>query len=195
MDYFQVKSDWVQRLKKDLVNAQKSRKVASASLRMALRKAAQLRLIEKEKNKSPSCAMRISLQINKVVWSMLVDGRSFAEAEINDMIYDFDRDYKDVGVAKFTTKYFVVRNCYPNAKYDMLLSARNPPTKWEKCWYFSTGSSNVHLQIAKIEFDCVGDNLASATISEYLDTACYTRLSFSGPLSLLLSFLKVAFCT
>jgi len=42
--------------------------------------------MEKEKNKSPSYAMRISLQINKVVWSMLVDGKSFAEAEINDMV-------------------------------------------------------------------------------------------------------------
>ncbi|MCD7464328.1 hypothetical protein HAX54_052516 [Datura stramonium] len=122
----------VQILKKELVNAQKSRKAASASLRMALQKAAQLRLMEKEKNKSPSCAMRISLQINKVVWSMLVDGRSFAEAEINDMIYDFDRDYKDVGVAKFTTKYFVVRNCLPNAKSDMLLSAWNAPAEWGK---------------------------------------------------------------
>ncbi|KAJ8541282.1 hypothetical protein K7X08_002098 [Anisodus acutangulus] len=122
----------VQRLKKELVNAQKSRKAASASLRMALQKAAQLRLMEKEKNKSPSCAMRISVQINKVVWSMLVDGRSFAEAEINDMIYDFDRDYKDVGVAKFTTKYFVVRNCLPNAKSDMLLSAWNAPAEWGK---------------------------------------------------------------
>ncbi|KAM3222533.1 hypothetical protein P3S67_016715 [Capsicum chacoense] len=122
----------VQRLKKEMVNAQKSRKAASASLRMALQKAAQLRLMEKEKNKSPSCAMRISLQINKVVWSMLVDGRSFAEAEINDMIYDFDRDYKDVGVAKFTTKYFVVRNCLQNAKSDMLLSAWNAPAEWGK---------------------------------------------------------------
>ncbi|KAK6130754.1 hypothetical protein DH2020_035512 [Rehmannia glutinosa] len=86
----------------------------------------------KGENKSPSYAMRISLQINKVVWGMLVDGKSFAEAEINDMIYDFDRDYKDVGVAKFTTKYFVVRNCLPNAKSDMLLSAWNPPAEWGK---------------------------------------------------------------
>ncbi|KAM1436416.1 hypothetical protein ACFX2I_044228 [Malus domestica] len=62
---------------------------------------------------------------------MIVDGKSFAEAEINDMIYDFDRDYKDVGVAQFTTKNFVVRNCLPNAKSDML-SAWNPPTEWEK---------------------------------------------------------------
>lgn len=42
--------------------------------------------MEKEKNKSPSYAMRISLQINKVVWGMLVDGKPFAEAEINDMV-------------------------------------------------------------------------------------------------------------
>lgn len=76
----------VQRLQRELLNAQKSRKVASLALRAALQKAAQLRLMEKEKNKSPSYAMRISLQINKVVWSMLVDGKSFAEAEINDMV-------------------------------------------------------------------------------------------------------------
>nr|XP_043638538.1 protein SABRE isoform X2 [Erigeron canadensis] len=122
----------VQRLRKELVSAQKSRKMAAASLRIAMQKAAQIRLMEKEKNKSPSCAMRISLQINKVVWGMLVDGKSFAEAEINDMIYDFDRDYKDVGLARFTTKYFVVRNCLPNAKSDMLLSAWNPPPEWGK---------------------------------------------------------------
>ena len=76
----------MQRLRKELVNAQKSRKMAAAALRMAMQKAAQIRLMEKEKNKSPSCAMRISLQINKVVWGMLVDGKSFAEAEINDMV-------------------------------------------------------------------------------------------------------------
>ncbi|CAK9313018.1 unnamed protein product [Citrullus colocynthis] len=122
----------VQGLKRELVNAQKSRKMASASLRMALQKAAQIRLMEKEKNKSPSYAMRISLKIDKVVWSMLVDGKSFAEAELNDMFYDFDRDYKDVGIAQFTTKYFVVRNCLPNAKSDMLLSAWNPPSEWGK---------------------------------------------------------------
>ncbi|KAF2299809.1 hypothetical protein GH714_003547 [Hevea brasiliensis] len=90
------RSNLVQGLKRELVNAKRFRKAASASLRMALQKAAQLRLMEKEKNKSPSYAMRISLKINKVVWNMLVDGKSFAEAEINDMIFDFDRDYKDV---------------------------------------------------------------------------------------------------
>ncbi|XP_017981411.1 PREDICTED: protein SABRE [Theobroma cacao] len=141
-DHLEKEGDWwmvnggrsilVQGMKRELVNAKKSRKAASVSLRVALQKAAQLRLMEKEKNKSPSYAMRISLQINKVVWSMLVDGKSFAEAEINDMIYDFDRDYKDVGVAQFTTKYFVVRNCLLNAKSDMLLSAWNPPPEWGK---------------------------------------------------------------
>ncbi|XP_040950169.1 protein SABRE isoform X3 [Gossypium hirsutum] len=122
----------VQGLKRELINAKKSRKAASLSLRVALQKAAQLRLMEKENNKSPSYAMRISLQINKVVWSMLVDGKSFAEAEINDMIYGFERDYEDVGVAQFTTKYFVVRNCLRNDKSDMLLSAWNPPPEWGK---------------------------------------------------------------
>ncbi|KAL0718645.1 hypothetical protein Bca4012_067968 [Brassica carinata] len=126
------KSTLVQGLKKELIYAQKSRKVASASLRMSLQKAAQLRLMEKEKNKSPSYAMCISLQFNKVVWSMIVDGKSFAEAEINDMIYDFYRDYKDIGVARFTTKSFVLRNCLPHAKSDMLLSAWNPPSDWGK---------------------------------------------------------------
>lgn len=51
-------------------------------------------------------------------------------------IYDFDRDYKDVGVAQFTTKYFVVRNCLLNAKSDMLLSAWNPPPEWGKYTLF-----------------------------------------------------------
>ncbi|PWA46377.1 golgi-body localization protein domain-containing protein [Artemisia annua] len=61
------RSTLVQRLRKEFANAQ-------------------TRLMEKEKNKSPSCVMRISLQINKVVWGMLVDGKSFVEAEINDMV-------------------------------------------------------------------------------------------------------------
>lgn len=76
----------VQKLKIELLTAQKSRKAASASLRTALQKAAQARLMEKEKNKTPSCAMRVSLRIHKVVWSMLVDGKAFAEAEINNMV-------------------------------------------------------------------------------------------------------------
>ncbi|XP_047320032.1 protein SABRE-like [Impatiens glandulifera] len=122
----------VQKMKNELGNAKKMRKASSASLREALQKAAQLRLVEKEKNRTPSCAMRISVQINKVVWTLLADGKTFAEAEISDMIYDFDRDYKDFGVAKFTTKYFVARNCLPNAKFDMVLSPWNPPADWGK---------------------------------------------------------------
>ncbi|KAG9139524.1 hypothetical protein Leryth_019237 [Lithospermum erythrorhizon] len=121
----------IRKLKKELARAKVSRRAASSDLRKALQEAAQLRLSEKEKNKNPY-AMRISLQINKVVWGMLVDGKSFAEAEISDMTYDFDTDYQDVGVARFTTKYFVVRNCLPSAKSDMLLSAWNPPPEWGK---------------------------------------------------------------
>ncbi|XP_022773030.1 protein SABRE isoform X2 [Durio zibethinus] len=141
-DHLEKEGDWwmvnggrsilVQGLKRELINAKKSRKAASVSLRVALQKAAQLRLMDKEKNKSPSYAMRISLQINEVVWKMLLDGKSFAEAQINDMIYDFDRDYKDVGVAQFTTKYFVVKDCLRNAQSDMLLSPWNPPPEWGK---------------------------------------------------------------
>ncbi|XP_020203495.1 protein SABRE isoform X2 [Cajanus cajan] len=122
----------VQELKRELVNARKSWKEAYASLRVVMQKAAQQRLMEKEKNKSPSYAMRISMQINKVVWSMLLDGKSIAEVEINDMIYDFDRDYKDVGISLFTTKYVVFKNCLPNAKSDTILSAWNPPPDWGK---------------------------------------------------------------
>ncbi|RDX71635.1 Protein SABRE, partial [Mucuna pruriens] len=122
----------VQELRKELVNARKYGKEAHESLRTVMQKAAQQHLMEKEKNKSPSCAMRICLQINKVVWSMLLDGKSFAEVEINDMIYDFDRDYRDVGISLFTTKYFLFKNCMPNAKSDMIVSPWNPPQDWGK---------------------------------------------------------------
>ena len=47
-------------------------------------------------------------------------------------IYDFERDYKGIGVARFTTKFFVVRNCLCNATSDMILSAWNPPSEWGK---------------------------------------------------------------
>jgi hypothetical protein len=68
------------------VNVRNGRKEAYSMLRTAMQKAAQLRLMEKEKNKSPSFAMRISVRIKKIVWSMLADGKSFSEAEINDMV-------------------------------------------------------------------------------------------------------------
>uniref|UniRef100_A0A0E0E3G3 FMP27/BLTP2/Hobbit GFWDK motif-containing RBG unit domain-containing protein n=1 Tax=Oryza meridionalis TaxID=40149 RepID=A0A0E0E3G3_9ORYZ len=119
-------------LKKELVNVRNGRKEASSMLRVAMHKAAQARLMEKEKNKSPSFAMRVSLKINKVVWSMLADGKSFAEAEINDMIYDFDRDYKDIGIAHLTTKLFVLKNGLANAKSDTVLAPWNPPSEWGK---------------------------------------------------------------
>ncbi|KAL6649941.1 hypothetical protein ACP70R_014165 [Stipagrostis hirtigluma subsp. patula] len=122
----------VKRLKKELLNVRNGRKEAYSMLRIAMQKAAQLRLMEKEKNKSPSCAMRVSMRINKVVWSMLADGKSFAEAEINDLIYDFDRDYKDVGIAHLTTKLFVFKNGLANAKSDTVLAPWNPPSEWGK---------------------------------------------------------------
>ncbi|KAL7583710.1 hypothetical protein Lser_V15G44672 [Lactuca serriola] len=124
----------VQMLRKEVINAQKSRKAVAASLRVILQKAAEQQLMEKEKekNKGPSCAMHVSFQLKKVAWSMLLDGKSISEIEINDMIYDFDRDYKDIGVARFTIKCCVVKNCLPNAKSDTLLAAWNPPSEWGK---------------------------------------------------------------
>lgn len=68
------------------MSVRNGRKEAYSVLRTAMQKAAQLRLMEKEKNKSPSFAMRISVRIKKIVWSMLADGKSFSEAEINDMV-------------------------------------------------------------------------------------------------------------
>ncbi|KAJ0735220.1 putative FMP27, GFWDK domain-containing protein [Helianthus annuus] len=137
----------VQKLRKEVVNAQKARKAAAASLKVVLRKAAAERLMEKEKNKGPSCAMSVSFKLKKVAWSMLLDGKTISEIEINDMeriffrftytdphclIYDFDRDYKDIGVARFTIKSCVIKNCLPNAKSDTLLAAWNPPSEWGK---------------------------------------------------------------
>ncbi|XP_023769240.2 protein SABRE [Lactuca sativa] len=124
----------VQMLRKEVINAQKSRKAVAASLRVILQKAAEQQLMEKEKekNKGPSCAMHVSFQLKKVAWSMLLDGKSISEIEINDMIYDFDRDYKDIGVVRFTIKCCVVKNCLPNAKSDTLLAAWNPPSEWGK---------------------------------------------------------------
>uniref|UniRef100_A0A1J3J5Z2 FMP27/BLTP2/Hobbit GFWDK motif-containing RBG unit domain-containing protein n=1 Tax=Noccaea caerulescens TaxID=107243 RepID=A0A1J3J5Z2_NOCCA len=119
-------------LRKAYLDVRQSRKTAYTALRISVKNAAELRLLEKDKNKRPSSAMRISLQINKVVWSMLLDGKTFAEVEIDNMIYDFNRDYRDIGIAKFTTRYFVLRNCLPNAKSDTVLSAWNPPPEWGK---------------------------------------------------------------
>ncbi|CAH2061505.1 unnamed protein product [Thlaspi arvense] len=133
------KNDWmitcgkpilVEELRKGYLNVRQSRKTAYTALRVSVKNAAELRLLEKDKNKRPSSAMRISLQINKVVWSMLLDGKTFAEVEIDNMVYDFNRDLRDIGIAQFTTRYFVLRNCLPNAKSDTVLSAWNPPPEW-----------------------------------------------------------------
>ncbi|KAG7533601.1 FMP27 GFWDK domain [Arabidopsis thaliana x Arabidopsis arenosa] len=122
----------VERLRKVYLSVQQSRKTAYTALRTSVKNAAELRLLEKDKNKRPSSAMRISLQINKVIWSMVLDGKTFAEVEIDNMIYDFNRDYRDIGIAQFTTRYVVLRNCLPNAKCDTVLSAWNPPPEWGK---------------------------------------------------------------
>ncbi|MFS7927363.1 hypothetical protein Hanom_Chr04g00308221 [Helianthus anomalus] len=71
-------------------------------------------------------------------WATLVVLRKAAaerlmEKEKNKgVIYDFDRDYKDIGVVRFTIKYCVIKNCLPNAKSDTLLAAWNPPSEWGK---------------------------------------------------------------
>ncbi|XP_010545182.1 PREDICTED: protein KINKY POLLEN [Tarenaya hassleriana] len=122
----------VQGLQKALLSVQQSRNAAYTALHTAVQNAAELRLLEKDKSKKPSSAMRISFQINKVIWSMLLDGKTFTEVEIDNMIYEFDRDYKDIGVTQFTTRYVVLRNCLPNAKSDTVLSAWNPPPEWGK---------------------------------------------------------------
>lgn len=79
----------LEELKKEQGNIHKAIKEASSALRLVLQEAAEIRLLEKEKNKSPSCAIRIYVRINKVVWSMLSDDKPFAEAEINDMVSFF----------------------------------------------------------------------------------------------------------
>ncbi|XP_023636085.1 protein KINKY POLLEN isoform X2 [Capsella rubella] len=122
----------VEGLRKSYHKVQQSRKTAYTALRTCVKNAAELRLLEKDKNKRPSSAMRISLQITKVIWSMVLDGKTFAEVEIDNMIYDFNRDYRDIGIAQFTTRYVVLRNCLPNAKCDTVLSAWNPPPEWGK---------------------------------------------------------------
>ncbi|KAK8919195.1 hypothetical protein KSP39_PZI021895 [Platanthera zijinensis] len=122
----------VHELKMEFESKQRIRKAALSELRAALQKAAQLRLFEKEKSKSPSYAIRISMRISKVVWSMIEEGKPFAEVEINNLAYYFDRDFKDIGIAQFTIKSFVVRNGLPNSKSGMLLSAWNAPIEWGK---------------------------------------------------------------
>lgn len=63
-----------------------AKRIERKALRKALQGAAQQQLMVKEKNKTPSAAMRISWVFTKLVWSMLCDGESFAEAEIKSMV-------------------------------------------------------------------------------------------------------------
>jgi len=51
---------------------------------------------------------------------------------LSTQIYHFDRDYKDIGVARFTIKNFAVKNGLPNAKCDTLLAPWSPPSEWGK---------------------------------------------------------------
>lgn len=44
-----------------------------------------------------------------------------------------DRDFHDIGVAKFTIKSFVVKNGLHNAKSNTVLAAWNPPGEWGRC--------------------------------------------------------------
>ncbi|KAI5072700.1 hypothetical protein GOP47_0012806 [Adiantum capillus-veneris] len=118
------------RLSEDWSIKLKARKLAARSLRIALQRAAQQRFKEKEKTKSIPSAMRISWAIDKIVWSMLFDGQTFAEAEISNMNLNVDRDFHEVGIAQFTAKHFVVKNCLPLAKSNTVLSAWNPPSEW-----------------------------------------------------------------
>ncbi|OEL36899.1 Protein ABERRANT POLLEN TRANSMISSION 1 [Dichanthelium oligosanthes] len=48
------------------------------------------------------------------------------------LIFDFDRDYKDIGIAQLTTKLFVLKNGLANAKSDTVLAPWNPPSEWGK---------------------------------------------------------------
>jgi hypothetical protein len=59
---------------------------AQSALRVTLQHAAQQQLMVKEQNISPSAAMQISWACDKIIWSMLCEGKSFAEVEINKMV-------------------------------------------------------------------------------------------------------------
>jgi hypothetical protein len=67
----------------------KALKLERKALRKALQGAAQQQLMVKEKNKTPSAAMRISWVFKELAWQMLCDGESFADAEINNMVCPF----------------------------------------------------------------------------------------------------------
>jgi hypothetical protein len=109
---------------------------AQLALRVALQHAAQQQLMVKEQNRSPSAAMRISWACDKIVWSMICEGKSFAEVEINKMILNVDRDFEDIGVARFTVRSFIVKNGLAGAKSNTVLCAWNPPAEWGRSSHY-----------------------------------------------------------
>ncbi|CAM6026648.1 unnamed protein product [Sphagnum balticum] len=64
----------------------KARTAAQSAFRVALWRAVQQQFMVKEQNRSPSAAMQISWACDKIIWSMLCEGKSFAEVEINKMV-------------------------------------------------------------------------------------------------------------
>lgn len=71
--------------------------------------------MKKEKNKSPSFSMQISWVIDKVVWTVLSDGKAFAEAEISNMvcIFSFSSNLKSceqLNYHKFTSLH--IAHCF-----------------------------------------------------------------------------------
>lgn len=49
-------------------------------------------------------------------------------------ILDLDRDFDDVGFARFTVKHLTIRNCSPHPKCKEILGAWNPPAEWGKAF-------------------------------------------------------------
>ncbi|CAI7876351.1 unnamed protein product, partial [Closterium sp. NIES-54] len=87
---------------------------------------------QREKQKQPSSAVAVIWTIDRAAWSLLSDGHVFAEAEIQHMLLNVDRDFNDIGMACFVIKSIAVRNCLPQAKSRLVLSAWNPPPDWSR---------------------------------------------------------------
>ncbi|PWA44594.1 pumilio 23 [Artemisia annua] len=124
------RSTLVQRLRKELANAQTSRKIVAASLRMVMQKAAQIRLMEKEKNKSPSFGSYVCAeQPGEFRWqpgslTQAITVNATLKCGSKRAIYDgfamFDRyfDAKDCESDDFTDKR--AKNCDLLAECDMV---------------------------------------------------------------------------
>eukprot|EP00850_Spirogloea_muscicola_P019602 SM000195S05249 [mRNA] locus=s195:34121:49736:+ [translate_table: standard] len=119
----------VQRLEIELKARFQGRKAARIEVMSTLQQAAQA---QQEQAKQASPAMSISLALNRACWTLIADGEAFAEAQINGLMLHLDRDFNELGVARFEIKQFFVRNNLKTAKYEMLLSAWNPPQEWTR---------------------------------------------------------------